>query len=280
MTWEEAIQDLRKKPENQQAILDNYFEENIYTSAERFLNSGEFQALKAYIPTLAKTALDIGAGRGMSSVAFALQGIQTTALEPDPSMDVGAGAIKLLAEHFKLNLKVIESFGESLPFPDNSFDMVYVRQVLHHAHDLSKFCKEVARVLKPGGTFIATREHVLTKNEDLNAFLNSHPLHHLYGGEHAYTLAFYLACMKNAGLSVQHILHPYSSEINYAPITRREMQTNFAARLSNYLGKSLAQFFIRLPLVFRFLSNLKAASDNTPGRLYSFISTKPVQKST
>ena len=26
MTWEEAVQELRSKPENKQAILDNYFD--------------------------------------------------------------------------------------------------------------------------------------------------------------------------------------------------------------------------------------------------------------
>ncbi|MFA6260424.1 MAG: methyltransferase domain-containing protein [Bacteroidia bacterium] len=275
MTWEEAIQDLRKKPENKQAILDNYFEENLYESADRFLHSEEFKALKKILPANAKTALDIGAGRGISSIALALQGIETTALEPDPSNDVGAGAIKKLAEHFHLKISVIESFGESLPFLNNSFDIVYVRQVLHHAHDLQQFCKEVARVLKPGGTFIATREHVLSNESDLAAFLKNHPLHHLYGGENAFTLAFYTNCIRKAGLKPIKILHPYASELNFAPLSLAEMKLNFTLRLSKFIGQSMATLLINVPAIFKLLTLLKANSDNTPGRLYSFISIKP-----
>ena len=53
-------------------------------------------------------------------------------------------------------------------------------------------CEEVARVLKPGGTFIATREHVISKKEDLPVFLANHPLHRFYGGENAFVLQKYL----------------------------------------------------------------------------------------
>ena len=41
-------------------------------------------------------ALDLGAGRGISSYALAREGWQVTALEPDPSMLIGAGAIRSL----------------------------------------------------------------------------------------------------------------------------------------------------------------------------------------
>jgi hypothetical protein len=45
-------------------------------------------------------------------------------------------------------------------------------------------CKEIARVLRPSGRFIAVRDHVISKPEDLPKFLDTHPLHNLYGGEH------------------------------------------------------------------------------------------------
>ena len=61
----------------------------------------------------------------------------------------------------KLDITVIENRGERLPSADKSFDLVYARQMLHHADDLRALCKEVSRVLKPRGLFIATREHVI-----------------------------------------------------------------------------------------------------------------------
>ena len=110
-------------------------------------------------------ALDIGAGRGISSYALTLDGWKVTALKPDKSDIVGTGAIKSFCEQAKINIKIIEAFGEKLPFPDNYFDLVYVRQALHHANDLNKFCCEVQRILKKGGIFIATREHVISKKK-------------------------------------------------------------------------------------------------------------------
>lgn len=274
MTWEEAVKDLRSRPENKQAIIDNYFDADIDASIERFRLSEEFSAVMKWIPKSAKTLLDIGAGRGMASYSFAKNNLNVTALEPDPSNDVGAGAIRNIADKHHLPITVVETFGEKLPFNDNSFDVVYVRQVLHHANDLKQFCAEVHRVLKPGGIFIATREHVLSKESDLNAFLKSHPLHHLYGGEHAFTLSFYLQCIEDSGMQLKHIYHPYESVVNYAPISIQEMKGNFSKKLSGVIGSALASTLLSITPLYNLLSNLKAKQDKTPGRLYSFVSTK------
>jgi len=274
MTWEEAVQELRSKPENKQDILDNYFDADVETANERFAESEEFNELLKYIPKQAKTILDIGAGRGMATYAFAKNGLIATALEPDGSNDVGAGAIRILAETHHLPITVIETFGESLPFEDNTFDVVYVRQVLHHANDLEKFCKEVHRVLKPNGTFIATREHVLSKESDLQTFLNNHPLHHLYGGEHAFTLEFYLSCISKSGMTISEIIHPYASVINFAPLTKAQMRDNFANSLAKLTGGFIAKTLVSFDFIYKKMVDLKATKDHTPGRVYSFIATK------
>lgn len=40
-------------------------------------------------------------------------------------------------------------------YPDDSFDLVWGQAALHHlAHDLDGLCRQVSRVLKPGGRFI------------------------------------------------------------------------------------------------------------------------------
>src|SRR6202040_1201267 len=123
---------------------------------------------------------------GISSYALARDGWRVTALEPDPSDVVGAGAIEQLAAVSNLPIEVVRDWGETLPFADATFDLVYGRQVLHHARDLRTLCAEMGRVLKSGGTFLATREHVIFRDADLAVFLAEHPLHRLYGGENAY----------------------------------------------------------------------------------------------
>lgn len=274
MTWEEAVQKLRNQPENKQVILDNYFDEDVEVANERFIKSEEFIEVLAHIPKQAKSVLDIGAGRGMAAYGFAKMGLKVTALEPDTSNDVGAGAIRNITDKHNLSIEVVETFGESLPFADHSFDVVYVRQVLHHANDLAMFCKEVYRVLKPNGIFIATREHVLTKEDDLQHFLANHPLHHLYGGEHAFTLDFYIKCITDSGMTITNIIHPYASVINFAPLSKFQMRQNFAKGLAKITGSIIANFLIKFDLIYKKMADIKASRDNTPGRVYSFISRK------
>jgi SAM-dependent methyltransferase len=125
---------------------------------------------------------------GAASPALAREGFRVTALEPDPSAIVGAAAIRALAAEAGLPIDVVEEFSERLPFADDAFDLVFARAVLHHTRDLEGACREMFRVLRPDGIFIAAREHVISKDDDLGKFLKQHPLHHLYGGENAFLL--------------------------------------------------------------------------------------------
>ncbi len=132
-----------------------------------------------------------------------------------PAELVGAGAIRSLAGPANLPITVAEQFGEQLPFESASFDLVYGRQVLHHARSLPQLCSEVWRVLRPGGLFIATREHVISRADDIEAFRAHHPLHRLYGGENAFMLREYARSLQGAGFKQFQMLGPYDSVINY-----------------------------------------------------------------
>lgn len=123
-------------------------------------------------------------------------------------------AIRALVAEANLPISIVEEYGETLPFDDDTFDLVYGRQALHHARDLPKLCQEAARVLRPGGHFIATREHVISKPDDLEAFLRSGPLHHLYGGEQVRVLGEYRSAITHSGMSLVKILAPFENVIN------------------------------------------------------------------
>lgn len=55
---------------------------------------------------------------------------------------------------FSWSERIKQADAEDLPFPDNTFDVVYSWGVLHHTPDTEKAVAEVFRVLKPGGEFI------------------------------------------------------------------------------------------------------------------------------
>jgi SAM-dependent methyltransferase len=273
ITWEEAVEQLRRDPAQAELIRSCYYDDPLKAAAERFAAGEEWAAVRALLPAPAKV-LELGAGRGISSYAFAKAGWKVTALEPDASDVVGAGAIRSLAQDAGVAIEVVENWGESLPFPGGTFDLVYGRAVFHHARDLEAFCAEACRVLKPGGKVLLTREHVLTAEDDLRQFLDRHPLHRLYGGEAAYTLARYTGALESAGLKVTRIIGPKSSPINFFPETAANITAALRARRRKRIG------WFRDLLAGNAAGSLAEERQlwegkmRVPGRLYSFLADK------
>ena len=91
LSWEEAVQWLRDQPEKSELVKFCYYDDPLETAAERFLQSEEWVELVNLLKSKKSgQVLDIGAGRGISSYAFAKSGYEVTALEPNPSLLVGA----------------------------------------------------------------------------------------------------------------------------------------------------------------------------------------------
>jgi len=264
VSWEDAVLWLRNQPDQHELVRACFYDDPLIDAAARYYESSEWAAVRTLLPRSPGLALDLGAGRGISAYALARDGWQVTALEPDPSAIVGAGAIRTLCAEAGLGIEVIQEWGEQLPFADSTFDLVHCRQALHHARDLGQLCSEMGRVLKTGGRLIATREHVISRKEDLPRFLASHPLHHLYGGENAYQLSEYRNAIESAGVRLVKILNPLQSEINVFPESLQNMKRRIARRLAFPFPRLIPDFALRL------------AGDmmDHPGRLYSFVGEK------
>lgn len=260
ITWEGAVQWLREQPDKRDLVRWCFYDDPLIEAARRFHASTEWRATRALLPNPPGAALDLGAGRGIASYALATDGFATTALEPDPSGLVGAGAIRQLANEAGLAITVAEQWGESIPFADRTFDVVLCRQVLHHARDLDQLCAEIGRVLKPGGVMIATREHVLSKRSDLDRFLMQHPLHGLYGGENAFLLDEYERAIRNGGIALEASLNPLQSDINLYPTTIEDHRARIARKMM-------------LPCLFvsNWLLGKLGDRMTEPGRLYTFV---------
>ncbi|MBL6939874.1 MAG: methyltransferase domain-containing protein [Alphaproteobacteria bacterium] len=274
-SWEAAVVWLREQPEFEQVAKDAYYDDPLASASLRYWSSEEWASIRALLGTQRGRALDVGAGRGIASYALAKDGFEVVALEPDPSPLVGAQAIRSLAQTEELPIEVSESYSEKLPFADASFDLVFARAVLHHTKDLASACAEYFRVLRPNGRFLAVREHVISKQRDLPAFLDAHPLHKLYGGENAFLLSQYISAIRGAGFNSVIKLSPFESPINYAPRTRGQLLLELEKRANRIPG---ARFVTRsifrsgpgITLVLKLLSIV----DNRPGRLYSFLACK------
>jgi SAM-dependent methyltransferase len=95
-------------------------------------------------------ALEIGAGTGY----FGLNLLQLGLIERATATDISQGMLDALADSARglgLSVDRVRTEAEQLPFPDESFDLVFGHAVLHHIPDLARAFSEFRRVLRPGG---------------------------------------------------------------------------------------------------------------------------------
>lgn len=272
MTWHETIEYIQRTPSFAEIVENTYILPDLQANVERFRQSAEFQEtvrlIRTYCPSPHPLMLDIGAGNGIATLAFALEGFRVVALEPDPSPMVGSGAIKQLIQIYGLSsITIVEAFGENLPFDTHHFDVVYGRQVMHHAHNLPQFVAEAARVLKKRGILFTTRDHVIKNEKDKQRFLQRHALHKFYGGENAFCLADYRLAFQNASLKIESELSPSASVINYDPWNKERLSQLISRKFGSIFGNQ--RWVVKL--AWRLLM---IRQEHLPGKLYSFIARK------
>jgi SAM-dependent methyltransferase len=124
-----------------------------HVDPERYLKN--IEALNQRFPIFGKQVLEIGSGFGISLAVMLKQfGADAYGIEPDSE---GFGeSFAQAQEVLKANNldigRLIDAYGEKLPFPDGHFDIVYSNNVLEHTAEPAVVLKEAFRVLRPGGT--------------------------------------------------------------------------------------------------------------------------------
>jgi SAM-dependent methyltransferase len=102
-------------------------------------------------------AMELGSGTGF----FLLNLMQGGVIKKGSVTDLSPGMVEVAlrnAENLGLDVDGRVADAETIPYEDNSFDLVVGHAVLHHIPDVPTAFREVLRVLKPGGRFVFAGE--------------------------------------------------------------------------------------------------------------------------
>jgi SAM-dependent methyltransferase len=117
---------------------------------ERYILEPYIAAFAGFSHGAGKDVLEIGVGMGADHLEWAKSSPRSLT-----GIDLTDRAIQFTQERlgfFGLQSDLHAADAENLPFPDNSFDIVYSYGVLHHSPDTAQAIREVHRVLRPGGS--------------------------------------------------------------------------------------------------------------------------------
>lgn len=97
-----------------------------------------------------QSALDLGCGTGEMLKLI----LQEDAGKELYGIDLSEKMLQVAKSKLPEQVKLLLGDSETLPFSDNTFDVVYCNDSFHHYPAPMKVLREVQRVLKPGGTFL------------------------------------------------------------------------------------------------------------------------------
>ena len=99
-----------------------------------------------FVPRSGAKILDVGCGTGRKSARLVRSGNNVT------GCDVSSAMLQRAAS--RIGKTVLCDVTQGLPFPNESFDLVFSSAVLEHLFDYGHVLREMFRVLRPGGRVI------------------------------------------------------------------------------------------------------------------------------
>ena len=122
-----------------------------YSTYPEYPLTGRARLAYNWIPPGARSLLDAGCAWGYATRFFAEKCPETSGLEV-------RDYVKIAQQRYP-HIAFYQGGLESTPFVDASFDVVVMGDVLEHVDDEIVALDEIARILRPGGTFIVTTPH-------------------------------------------------------------------------------------------------------------------------
>lgn len=161
------------------------------------------EQIVAHVPLApGQWALDVATGGGHTALALAQSGAVVVAGDLTRPMLLAArehGAAQRPARR----LRYVQLDAEALPFAGGAFDAAVCRIAPHHFPDVARFVRELARVVRPGGT-VAVVDQLAPPDPQAARYLNA--FERLRDPSHrwAYNLAEWRGFFSGAGLAVRH----------------------------------------------------------------------------
>ncbi len=126
------------------------------------------------------TALDLGCGLGFPLIEMAMRLGHTARLYGVDPWKTALDRAVLKIQKLQLSqVIVVRGLGETLPFPDHKFDLIFSNNGINNVQDLARTLAECARVAKPGAQFVATLNLDQTMHEFYAVFETVLRRHHL-----------------------------------------------------------------------------------------------------
>jgi len=123
------------------------YDEWYKTKVGRYVDKTEKRLVFSMIKTKSGKALDLGCGTGNYTLELYKRGFEVV------GVDVSEEMLKIARKKLP-NVKFIRADAYSLPFEDNTFDLVLSITMFEFIHKPEKALGEIYRVLKPGGEAI------------------------------------------------------------------------------------------------------------------------------
>lgn len=204
-------------------------------------------------------ALDIATGGGHTALALAPHVGTMVASDLTPKMLEAAREFIRGKGIDNASFEIAEA--EKLPFDDASFDIVSCRIAPHHFDDVRAFCREVARVLRPGGRFVLI-DSVAPEDDELDRFINEVEWRRDTTHVRGYRTSEWEAFISDAGLTVDAI-EPFQRRFEFDSWTAR-------SRMSDDQRQELEEMMLNAPDRVREYFNV----DVRDGRVASFDDNK------
>jgi len=187
--------------------------------------------------------LDLGAGYGGAARHLAREhGAHVTCLNLS---DTENARNRTLTQEQGLadRIEIVHGAFEEIPFPDQSFDILWSQDAILHSGDRSRVLDEAARVLKRGGEFIFTDPMQADDADDLEKL---RPIYERFHLPNLASIPFYEAELNKRGLEtvgierLPHQLRAHYNRVREELAGRREalkgqISPDYAERMLNGL---------------------------------------------